>query len=73
MDITKIKSALVSAALMAVLSVVIVIVQSGNIYSLDWRSLLNIGIISFLTGVVSFLKSIGTTSEGKFAGIRVKK
>lgn len=69
---TKIKSALVSAILMAVVSMSGYVIGLGDVYSIDSKVLINTGIISLLTALVSLIKSIGTTDGGKFAGIQVK-
>jgi hypothetical protein len=66
------KSALVSAVLMALVGIITYILGVGNIFALDFHSLANIGAISFLTGVISFIKSSLTTPVGTFAGIQVK-
>lgn len=72
MTLTNIKSALVSSGLMAVLSVLTYVAQSGSIFTLDWRSLANIAVLSFLTGVVSIFKNAMTSPQGTFGGIQVK-
>jgi hypothetical protein len=69
---TTIKSALVSGVMMAILTVAIHIIGVGDIFSLDVKAIANIGVISLLTSVVSFLKSALTGSEGTIAGIKVK-
>lgn len=69
----EVKGALVSGILMAILVVLIQMIQVGNIFSLDWKSLLNVGIFAFITSIVSFLKSFLTNKTGKFIGkIQVK-
>ncbi len=69
---TNIKSALVSTVLMAILSMLVYIVGIANIFLIDWKVLLNIGIISLATGLVSLIKSVLTTKDGKVAGVQVK-
>lgn len=65
-------SALVSGFLTAVLSVFTYIIGVGDIFSLDSRVLINIGIMSFLTTAVSLIKAGLTNEEGKIGGIKIK-
>lgn len=69
---TKIKSALVSGVIMGILSGLIYIVGIGDIFALNLKSLINVVAIAIATSIVSFIKSSLTSSEGIFAGIRVK-
>ena len=72
-SLTTLKSALVSVCLMAILAGAGYIIESGDIFSIDWRALANIGVIALLTGVVSIIKSLFTNSNGVFAGsVKVK-
>ena len=63
------KGALVSGLLMALLVVLIQVLNSESIYVIDWKMLANAGVFAFLTSIVSFLKSILTTSNGKFVDV----
>lgn len=67
-----VKSAIASGLIMAFIFVAGVVISSGDIFSLNWKSLLNIGIIAFLTSMVSFLKSLFTTEDGRLAGVKIK-
>lgn len=70
---TKIKSALVSLSLAGILAGALYILGIGNIFQIDIHSLLNVIAIAVLVGIVSLIKSGGTTKKGNFAGaIRVK-
>ena len=69
---TKIKSALVSGVIMGILSGLIYIVGIGDIFALNLKSLINVVAIAIATSIVSFIKSSLTSSDGTFAGIRVK-
>jgi hypothetical protein len=72
-NLNDIKSALVSAVLMAVLAMAMYIINAGNIFAIDWNDLANTGIIALLTGVVSLVKSLLTNNNGVFAGsVKVK-
>lgn len=69
----KIKSALVSLFLAGVLAGALYILGIGNIFQIDIHSLLNVIAIAILVGIVSLIKSGGTTSSGKFVGaVRIK-
>lgn len=67
-----IKSALISALLMAVLSMAGYVIGLGDVFKVDTKILINTGVISLLTGLVSLLKSLGTSKNGTFAGIKIK-
>ena len=67
-----VKSALVTGVIMALAVVISDILVTGNIFTIDWYALLNTGVIAFLTAMVSLLKSLLTTSEGKIAGVKIK-
>lgn len=64
-----VKSALVSTVLMAILSMAIYIVGLGDIFKVNWLVLVNTGVLAFLTGCISIIKSLLTNEDGKFAGI----
>jgi hypothetical protein len=70
--LTKIKSALVSLVIAGVLAGAIYILGIGNIFALDLKGLINVVAIAVLVGLVSLLKSWGTTPTGTFAGVQVK-
>lgn len=66
--ITIIKSGLVSGVIMAVFAMATYIVSVGNIFTIETNSLINIGVIAFMTSIVSVAKSVGTTERGAFLG-----
>ncbi len=66
--ITKLKSALVSGVLAAVLAGAGYFLQVGDIFAIDVRTLVNVVALAGLTAVVSLIKSLATTEEGKFVG-----
>lgn len=71
-DITAVKSALVSTVLMAVLAIAVYILNLGDVFKIEVNSLVNVGVMALLTGVVSLIKSLLTNDEGKVVGIQVK-
>ncbi len=70
--ITSLKSALVSTVLMAVITVAGYIIGLGDIWKIDVHTLINLGVVSLLTGLVSLIKNYLTTENGTVAGLQVK-
>ena len=69
-----IKSALVSALIMAVIGMISYILQVGDIFKIDIKTLINIGVMAGLTAGVSLIKSLFTTKAGNFVGVvKIKK
>lgn len=68
-SLTNIKSALIYALLMALVSMGIYVIGVGNIFALDTHVLINSGVLAFVTGIVSLLKNLLTDSDGKFLGV----
>lgn len=68
LDWASIKSALISTLLMAILAMVMYIIGLGDIWSIDAKAITNIGVMAFLTGIVSLVKSFLSTDGGKFMG-----
>lgn len=64
-----IKSALVYVFLTASLSVLVYIIGVGDVFLISLKSLINIGVMSISTGLISVIKSLLTTDEGKFLGV----
>lgn len=64
----KVKSALVSGFLMAFLAIAGYIIAVGDIFAIDWKLLVNVGVIALLTSIVSLIKAGMTTSSGNFVG-----
>ncbi len=69
LTISNFYSALVSTILMGILAVAGYVLQVGDIWKLDWHTLVNIGIMAILTGFVSLLKTVLTSDNGVFAGV----
>ena len=68
-NLTTIKSALISSLLSAVGAMAGYVVGLGDVFKVEWQALVNIGILTILVGVVSLVKSVGTNSRGEFAGV----
>lgn len=64
-----VKSAIISALVMAVLGMAGYVIGVGDIFSLDFHKLANIGALAGLTVIVSLVKNWLTTDEGKFVGL----
>lgn len=69
---TQIKGALVSTVLMAILSIIVYILGVGDIFAVDVKVLVNVGVMSLLAGIASLLKAVLTDSTGRVAGIKVR-
>lgn len=68
LDWTKIKSALVSAIITAILAIAGYILGVGDVFNLDLHALVNVASLSALTALVSLIKSFLTTPQGNFVG-----
>jgi len=68
-NFANVKSAIISGVLMALFAMCTYIVSVGNIFTMDYAQLANIGAIAGVTSIVSLLKSMLTTSDGKFVGM----
>ncbi len=66
---TNIKSAIVYAFLTAILSMGGYVIGLGDIFKVQSHAIINIGVISALTAIVSILKSLLTNSQGQFMGV----
>lgn len=67
-----IKSALLSAALAAVVAIAGYIVVVGDVFKLDFHALINAGVLSALTALVSLIKSWSTKTDGTSFGVKIK-
>lgn len=65
---TKIRSALITALLTAVLATAMYVLGIGDVFKIDVHALVNVGALSLLTAVVSIIKSSFTTDSGNFVG-----
>lgn len=75
MDMTNLKSALVSVGIAIVLAVAGYVIVLGDVFKIEWHTLVNVGVLAGLVAVVSLIKSSGTNeATGKFLNIiQVKK
>lgn len=65
----QIKSALVTMVLSAILGIIVYIQQIGDIFKISGHSLVNLAVFAAIPTVISLLKSLLTTSEGKVLGL----
>ncbi|MGI9118429.1 MAG: hypothetical protein ACR2IQ_02680 [Minisyncoccia bacterium] len=65
----QIKSAIISALLVAIIATLGYITTVGSIWKIDWRVIIDVGVMSLTTGLASILKNLLTTGNGKFLGI----
>lgn len=66
---TNVKSAIIYAVLMALVSMGIYVIGVGNIFALDTHVLINSGVLAIVTAFVSLVKNFFTDNSGNFAGI----
>lgn len=64
-----IKSGLIYGLLWALLVVTVTAIEVGDLFALDWKNLLNVGIFTFLGIFVSLLKNLLTTDSGNFLNV----
>lgn len=70
---TEIKSAVVYAVLTALVAMGMYALGIGDIFTVSIKPLVNIGAMSLLVGMISIIKNLLTTYNGKFIGsIQVK-
>lgn len=62
------KSALVSAVIMTVIAVAGYVIGLGDLWKIEFHAIINIGVMAFLTGLVSLIKNFLTSDSGTFAG-----
>ena len=65
----QIKSAIASGILASVVSILSYIVYNGDIFSIDYKSLANIGILAGFTTCISMIKSFTTSEKGNIFGL----
>ncbi len=64
-----VKSALVSAFVTAVLGVAGYVIGVNDIFNLDFHTVANLAVISFLTAIVSLIKNFLTDEDGRFLSV----
>ena len=65
----EVKNSLVLALLTALTAVMVNIISVGNIFGLDWKLLINTGVLAFAVFFVSTLKELLTTEKGNLLGL----
>lgn len=68
----EIKEAIVVAIIVFLLTGIVEIVAVGDIWGLDWKTILNNAVIATLSFIGKFLTSLLTTSKGTLAGVKIK-
>jgi di/tricarboxylate transporter len=66
LSLATIQGALVSAVLVALFAVIQYFLNLGDIFAVDWKTLLNLGV---LTALGSLVKNVLTNSEGLIGGV----
>mgnify|MGYP001568264970 CR=1 FL=1 len=69
LDGSNVKSALVYGLLFGLLAILLQVQQAGSIFILDWKSLVDIGVVAMVGAVISFIKNLLTTNSGNFLGV----
>lgn len=64
-----IKSALVYVFLAAFFQLLSYIIGVGDVWKLDYHTIVNTFVIAFAVGCLSIIKNLLTTSDGKFLGV----
>lgn len=71
-----VQSALVSAVIASLIAMGFLVVQSNDVYNLDWRAISNIGAITMIASLLKALGTVpapyGTVPMGTFAGVQVR-
>ena len=62
-------NALAAAVVGGVLAMIFYVLKVGDIFGVDFHSMINVGAIALLTGVASLIQTFFTTSSGNFVGI----
>lgn len=69
LTVEDLKSAAISGVLMALYAMFAYVSQTGDIFAIDPKDLLNIGVTALFTSIVSLTKNAFTTESGKFGGV----
>ena len=62
-------SALVSAIIGGIFAMGVYVLKIGNIFSIDIHSMINVGAIALITGIVALIQAFLTTSDGNVVGL----
>jgi len=65
----EIKNGLALALITGIVTMFLQIIEIGSVYDLDWKALMNSGILAFLVLFVSTLKDLLTTKKGNLLGV----
>ena len=65
-----IQSAVMSGIIMGILAIFAYIIGVGNIFTLNFHSLVNAGVLTALVTIVSLIQSVFTTNAGSTAGVQ---
>ena len=66
---SNVKSALVYGLLWGLLAVLLEVQSAGGIFNLDWKSIIDVGVLAVIASVISLLKNLFTTDSGNFLGV----
>jgi len=64
-----VKSALVYGLLWGLLAVLLQVQSAGSVFGLNWKDVVDTGVLAVIASVISLLKNLFTTNEGNFAGL----
>ena len=65
----QIGNAVAYVVLTAILGMGLYVLGIGDVFQINFQSLVNIGAISLIAGIVSIIKDLLTTKSGKLAGV----
>ena len=65
----QIKNAIAYIFLTAILGMGLYVLGVGDVFQINFQNLINIGAISIVSGIVSIIKDLLTTEQGKLAGV----
>jgi len=70
---SNIKSAFIYALLILIIEILVYIIGVGSVFKIEWKSLIDAGLLPMFIFAVSILKNFLTTSKGNFLGfVKVK-
>lgn len=66
LNMANVNSALVYGLLSGLLAVSLLVIKYGSVFGIDWKALVDAGVLGFITSIV---KNLLTTNDGNFAGV----
>jgi len=69
LSLVNVKSALVYGLLWGLLAMLLNMQMAGSVFNLNWKDVVDSGIMAMIAAVISLLKNLFTTDEGKFVGL----